>query len=426
MDSDEAESFDAALEALDLWGSRYGREDSSGPCDLVCSIGEYLRAYAFSGNLPPWYDSARLHAQDTPVMHVGIACLFQNSGKKLSDYEVYRNEVRLADLAEPLGYESVWASEHHFTGYIMCPNALQFLSYMAGRTEKIKLGSMVVLPWHDPLRVAEGLVMLDNLSDGRVIVGVERGLAQVEYEGFRVDMGESRGRFIESARMLVNALENNNAVSDGEHIKQPAVEIRPNSFRSFRGRAYAAAISPESSVVLAILGLGMMIIPQRPWDEIQAALATYRSTYREANKEEPPAPVVATFVYCDEDEERAAHISRRYIGSHWESVIQHFDLRGDYLRMAGGYEYYASLSDDINAYGRNALQDFFVSLQVAGTPEQCLQKIMDINGYTGANSLVAFFSYGGMPYGDAERSMRLFASEVMPALKKFGPAPAWG
>ena len=308
----------------------------------------------------------------------------------------------------------------------MCPNALQFLSYMAGRTEKIKLGSMVVLPWHDPLRVAEELVMLDNLSDGRVIVGVERGLAQVEYEGFRVDMGESRGRFIESARMLVNALENNYAESDGEHVKQPAVEIRPNSFRSFRGRAYAAAISPESSIVLAILGLGMMIVPQRPWHEIQAALATYRSTYREAKKEEPPAPVVATFVYCDEDEERAVQMSRRYVGAHWEALTQHFELRGDYLRMAGGYEYYANFSDDLDAYGGDALQNFFVSLQVAGTPEQCRQKIMDIHGYTGADSLVGFFGYGGMPYEDAERSMRLFASEVMPELKKFGPTPAWG
>ncbi len=359
-------------------------------------------------------------------MHVGIALLLQNPGKELSDYEVYRNEVRLADLAEPLGYESIWASEHHFTGYIMCPDSLQFLSYMAGRTEKVKLGSMVVLPWHDPLRVAEQLVMLDNLSDGRVIVGMERGLAQVEYEGFRVDMGESRGRFIESARMLVNALETSHAEFDGEHVRQPPVEIRPNPLRSFRGRTYAAAISPESSVVLAVLGLGMMIIPQRPWHEIQAALATYRSTYREANKEDPLAPVVAAFVYCDEDEERAVHMSRRYIGAHWESVTQHFELRGDYLRMAGGYEYYANFSDDINAYGRNALQDFFVSLQVSGTPEQCRQKIMDIHGYTGADSLVAFFSYGGMPYGDAERSMRLFASEVLPELKKFKPAPAWG
>ena len=110
-------------------------------------------------------------------MHVGVSTVFQNPGKYLSDYQVYRNELRLADLAEPLGYESIWGVEHHFTDYTMCPDVLQFLSYMAGRTEKAKLGSMVVvLPWHDPVRVAEEFVMLDNLSDGRVVVGVGRGL----------------------------------------------------------------------------------------------------------------------------------------------------------------------------------------------------------------------------------------------------------
>ena len=68
-------------------------------------------------------------------MHVGMSTVFQNPGKRLTDYEVYRNELRLADLAEPLGYESIWGVEHHFTDYTMCPDVLQFLSYMAGRTE---------------------------------------------------------------------------------------------------------------------------------------------------------------------------------------------------------------------------------------------------------------------------------------------------
>ena len=129
-------------------------------------------------------------------MHVGMSTVFQNPDKRMADYEVYRNELRLADLAEPLGYESIWGVEHHFTDYTMCPDVLQFLSYMAGRTERAKLGSMVVvLPWHDPVRVAEEFVMLDNLSDGRVVVGVGRGLARVEYQGFRLDMNQSRTRF---------------------------------------------------------------------------------------------------------------------------------------------------------------------------------------------------------------------------------------
>ena len=204
-----------------------------------------------------------------------------------------------------MGYESIWGVEHHFTDYTMCPDVLQFLSYMAGRTERARLGSMVVvLPWHDPVRVAEEFVMLDNLSDGRVVVGVGRGLARVEYEGFRLDMNQSRTRFNESAEMLVNALEQGYAEFEGEFVRQPRVEIRPNPFRTFEGRTYAAAISPESSIILARLGVGVLIIPQKPWHDVQAELASYRATYQEVNEGEPPAPVVVTFAFCNEDERR--------------------------------------------------------------------------------------------------------------------------
>ena len=181
-------------------------------------------------------------------MHVGAATIFQNPGKFSSDYEVYRQELRLADLAEPLGFQSIWGVEHHFTDYTMCPDVLQFLTYMAGRTTDMQLGSMVcVLPWHDPMRVAEQVSMLDNLSDGRFILGVGRGLAKVEYDGFRVDMNESRTRFIESAECLLAGLESGFCEFDGEYIKQPRREIRPNPFRSFRDRTYAAAISPRAA-----------------------------------------------------------------------------------------------------------------------------------------------------------------------------------
>ena len=68
-------------------------------------------------------------------MQVGMASIFQNPGRVRADREVYRSELRLADLAEPLGFQSIWGVEHHFTDYTMCPDVLQFLSYMAGRTD---------------------------------------------------------------------------------------------------------------------------------------------------------------------------------------------------------------------------------------------------------------------------------------------------
>ncbi len=178
-------------------------------------------------------------------MHVGMGTIFQNPGRAASDYQVYREELRLADLVEPLGLESIWGVEHHFTDYTMCPDVIQFLTYMAGRTHQAKLGSMVVvLPWHDPMRVAEEVAMLDQLSQGRMILGIGRGLARVEYDGFRLDMAESRTRFIESAECLLQGLEQGYCEYEGEFIQQPRRDIRQEHFSTFRGSTYAAAISP--------------------------------------------------------------------------------------------------------------------------------------------------------------------------------------
>ena len=352
-------------------------------------------------------------------MHVGMSSVFQNPKRMVSDHQVYRDELRLADLAEPLGFQSIWGVEHHFTDYTMCPDVVQFLTYMAGRTEKVQMGSMViVLPWHDPMRVAEEVSMLDNLSDGRMILGIGRGLARVEYGGFRQDMSQSRALFIESAEMLLKGLEDGYCEYDGELIKQPRREIRPAPFRSFRGRTYAAAISPESSRIMAELGVGLLIIPQKPWDEVAKDLNTYRDVYLAVNQIEAPPPVVAGFTFCDEDEERAKEMARRYVGAYWESVMDHYEFRADHLKEIKGYEYYGKVTEKIVEYGDNDVMDFFVNLQVWGTPEQCYEKVLSIRERTGSDTFVASFSYGGMPYPEAERSMRLFAAEVMPDLQQ--------
>jgi alkanesulfonate monooxygenase SsuD/methylene tetrahydromethanopterin reductase-like flavin-dependent oxidoreductase (luciferase family) len=195
-------------------------------------------------------------------MHVGMAAVFQNPQKGRTDREVYRSELRLADLAEPLGFESIWGVEHHFTDYTMCPDVLQFLTYMAGRTQRAQLGSMViVLPWHDPMRAAEEISMLDSICDGRLILGLGRGAAKVEFDGFRLSMDESRARFVESAETVLRGLETGFCEYDGVYVKQPRVAIRPAPFKSFRGRTYAAAVSPESLPIMASLGVGILIIP---------------------------------------------------------------------------------------------------------------------------------------------------------------------
>ena len=358
-------------------------------------------------------------------MHVGMAAVFQNPGRAQSDRDVYLNELRLAELAEPLGFESVWGVEHHFTDYTMCPDVLQFLSYMAGRTRTIQLGSMVVvLPWHDPMRVAEEVSMLDNLSGGRLILGMGRGAGKVEFDGFRLSMDESRPRFVECAEMLLRGLEQGYCEYDGAFVKQPRAAIRPAPFKSFRGRTYAAAVSPESVRIMAELGVGILIIPQKPWKEDARELEAYREVYRHVNGADAPPPISAGWTFCDPSGARAEEMARRYIGGYYQTVLDHYQFQGDHLAHTRGYEYYGKMAEKIQQYGTDTVVDYFVNLQVWGTPEQCYEKILDIHARTGNSHYVGVFGYAGMPYDEAERNLRFFAKEVMPALQKLDTAAA--
>jgi alkanesulfonate monooxygenase SsuD/methylene tetrahydromethanopterin reductase-like flavin-dependent oxidoreductase (luciferase family) len=352
-------------------------------------------------------------------MHVGTAVIFQNPERQRPDHEVYRDDLRLAELAEPLGFQSIWGVEHHFTDYTMCPDVVQFLTYMAGRTQRLELGSMVVvLPWHDPIRVAEQVAMLDTLSGGRMIFGMGRGLGRVEFGGFRVPMEESRPRFVEYAEMILRGLEQGYCEYDGKFLQQPRRDIRPAPFKSFRGRTYAAAVSPESVRIMAELGVGILIIPQKPWDTVAEELAEYRSAYRQINGGEPLPTIAAAWTYCDPDPDRARAMAERYIGGYWHSVIKHYELNADHLMRTKGYEYYGRMQEMVSQYGTDGVSDFFLNLQVWGTPQQCYEKIVDIRSRVGAETFVGVFSYAGMPIAEAERSMRLFAQEVMPQLQR--------
>ena len=101
-------------------------------------------------------------------------------------------------------------------------------------------------------------------------------------------------------------------------------------------------------------------------------------------------------------------------------MLAHYRFADDHLAKTKGYEYYGKMTDKIHTYGEDKIIDFFVDLQVWGTPEQCYEKILDIQRRTGNTHYVGVFSYAGMPGDEAERSMRLFARKVMPELQRLG------
>jgi alkanesulfonate monooxygenase SsuD/methylene tetrahydromethanopterin reductase-like flavin-dependent oxidoreductase (luciferase family) len=352
-------------------------------------------------------------------MHVGFSAFFQNLGVDQSDEAVYRHELAMADLAEPLGFDSIWAAEHHFTQYTMCPNVAQFLTYIAGRTKRVKLGAMAyIVPWHDPIRLCEEISVLDHTSGGRAILGFGRGLGRVEFDAFRLDMNESRGRFIEYTEAILEALETGVIEYHGKYLDQPRAAVRPAPFRSFRGRAYAAAVSPESARIMARLQLGVLIIAQKPWETTRSELAMYRDLYKELNATEAPKPIVASFIACHEDESVAKEMMETYIRGYSRSALEHYEFDNAELANIKGYEYYGGLSKNIRKHGIEAFVNFLAELQIYGTPKQVFEKIMDYQSMADSAGQIGVFSYGGMPHEMARANVKLFASEVLPKLKE--------
>jgi alkanesulfonate monooxygenase SsuD/methylene tetrahydromethanopterin reductase-like flavin-dependent oxidoreductase (luciferase family) len=362
-------------------------------------------------------------------MHVGMSAIFQNpegnDGDPGLDAGVYDTEYKMADRAEALGFDSLWGVEHHFNGYAMCPDPLQFLTYFAARTRKIKLGTMVVVaPWREPVRIAESCSVLDQVSGGRLVLGLGRGVAKIEFDGFRVDMNLTRQMLIETTQATSMGLETGEIEFDGEVIKQGRVMIRPKPTRSFKDRVYISAASPETYPIMARLGVGLLFIPgTRAWTEVAADLEGYRQLFRETHGREAPPPIFAGWTFVDEDADRARELGRRYIKGYVKSALSHYNTKGGHLHGVKGYESYVTREAAAAARGvtDDMVQDAFVESHVYGTPEQCVERIAEVRRMLGAAAFLGIFNYAGMSAEEAMRNQALFATKVLPRLKALEP-----
>jgi alkanesulfonate monooxygenase SsuD/methylene tetrahydromethanopterin reductase-like flavin-dependent oxidoreductase (luciferase family) len=357
-------------------------------------------------------------------VHVGYSVAFQNPFDARPDGEVYADELRLVRLAVELGFQSIWTVEHHFTDYTMCPDPLQLLTWVAAQHDGVLLGTgVVVLPWHDPVRVAEQITLLDNLSGGRLLLGIGRGLARVEYEGFGVSMDTSRERFVESAGVVLAGLEQGWIEADGELLQIPRRAVRPRPQHSFRGRTYAAAVSPDSMPIMARLGVGILIIPQKPWPIVEEDLGVYNEVYLAENGVPAPAPLCGGFTFVDTDAGRAEERAHRYIGDYYRSVLRHYEFEAAPHAGVKGYEFYTNVTRYLDRHGADQAVDDFVALMPWGTPDQVIEKVAFIRDKAGIAGYMPHLSFAGMAPEEAERSLRLFASEVLPELTSWETEP---
>ncbi len=358
-------------------------------------------------------------------MRIGIQMVIQNH-KDYSDREMYKHELRLAIEAEGWGYDILWPVEHHFFDYSICPDNMQYLSYVAARTERIELATgAIIVPWNNPMRMVEKMVLLDHLSDGRAVLGLGRGLARREYRGMGVDMSEARDRFNEAAEMIVKGLETGFVEGHGKYYPQSRVEVRPRPIKSFKGRRYMVCMSPESFSVAASLGLGAMLFSQMSWEKVADVIWAYREEYRQKNNGEEAPPIhIADFVACYADKKKAEEVAREKIIGYYFSVMEHYEMLGDHFAGTGNsYQHYAKASEAMKAAGQDAVVEDFLSANLWGTPDMILVKLRKRRELIGDFEVNGAFSYQSIPYDQVEQSMKLFAKEVGPEIKSWKPSP---
>ncbi len=353
------------------------------------------------------------------MSHIGVNLGFGNLHENLTDEQMYAGELRLAELADELGYDSLWAVEHHFDDYAMCPDNVVLLANVAGRTRRVKLGTgAVILPWNDPLRVAEKIIMLDILSGGRVLFGMGRGLSRIEYTPFQVPMSESRGRFDEAAAMIAEALETGWIEGGGPFYPRPRTQLRPSPARSFRGRLYCVAGSPDSVTSCVRLGASLLTIVTQPVPSLLPVFTNYREQYRAVYGAEAPPIALNMNMYCHEDAGVARERSLEYVHRFFASNVRHYEFTGEHFAHTEGYQRYDQIARMFRQMGVEAAADAYAACALCGTPDQILEKIADIKGVLGSFELTVLPSFGGMPYDQAEQSLELFARKVMPAARE--------
>ena len=354
-------------------------------------------------------------------MRVGYMLMLANQHDGMPDAEMIRQEMLVAEKAEAWGYDAIWCPEHHFEDYSMSNDNLQILTWLAARTSTIQLGSgALILPWWtQPVRLAERIAMLDAMCDGRYICGFGRGLARREFEAFGIPIDESRERFDEMAKMLINAIETGFIEGEGPHFPQIRTEIRPRMTKGLKDRLYCVAMSPESAKAIAALDTRMMSFVQFKMEKLLPNIEIFRTEFQKNHNRPAPPPLLVDDCYCNEDAGRAEEVVREYLSAKYISILQHYEFMADYHKELKGYEAYGESAKFLNELGLEGAVADYISHQACGTPQQILDKLDKRRAVIGEYEWISIGSFGGMPYDMVNESLSLLSTKVMPELKSW-------
>jgi alkanesulfonate monooxygenase SsuD/methylene tetrahydromethanopterin reductase-like flavin-dependent oxidoreductase (luciferase family) len=319
---------------------------------------------------------------------------------------LYRERLALVEAADEAGFHAYHLAEHHGTPLGMAPSPSVFLAAVAARTRRIRFGPLVyLLPLYDPLRLAEEVCMLDQLSGGRFELGVGRGISPYELGCFGVDANETKAIFDEQLAILLEALTHERLSYEGKRRRYRDVPMEVRPYQKPYPPLWYPTFNPDTIKAVAregyhFVGLGPATALKQQYDLYRAEWSAHRNEpgRRNAHVAEPRLGALRQVCIAETDEQAMEIASTAYVD--WNRSI---------LKLWHDH--------DDHTWDRTFAWEGGIHGETLwiGSPKTVREKVAAHFEASGGNYAIAAFAWGTLRLEQSMRSLRLFAEKVMPA-----------
>lgn len=322
-----------------------------------------------------------------------------------SHKELYSEMLDEISTADQMGFDSAWLTEHHFLNDGYCPSSLVTGAAIAARTKKIRIGTGVLLmPLHDPVRIAEDAAVVDLISGGRLILGLGLGYRPEEFAGFGRSLKERKGRMEESIEILNKSWMDGPFDHNGKYYKLENINVTPKPVQRpipiWIGAFTEPAIRRAARIgaPLYVPAIGVIPIVKYLFDMHSSLLKEYGR-----NPDDFEKPLVREIYISDQKSDKI-----------WEKIKENVTY------TAKGYASWGSMVDRkgnlLSDPTDPILYDIARDQSIIGTPEECIDTIKRYQEELPIDNLICRFKFPGISHEEAMRSMRLFTEKVLPAV----------
>lgn len=341
-----------------------------------------------------------------------------------SHHQVVQQELEEIVWAEELGFDRVWFTEHHFIEYGLAIDPAMLAATAAMLTKTIRIGlAAAILPFHDPIRLAEQLAMVDLMSNGRLDVGVGRGNRPSEFTGYRIPQVESRERFEEILAIMRKAWSEEHFSFDGKFYKIPEVRVLPKPYQQPHPPLYMVCVGEETIAKTAARGIPMLnSVLFGSTEQLVKNRDIYTSAAREAGHSEAEVASlmerwgVSRHVYVANSDAKALEEAKE--AEMWyQQALRRFLVPDDISKAHPALQPAFRAIDE--RLSQVTWEDLVRESVIFGSPDTVTEKMKEME-QMGVGEAMCWMNFGGLAFEKVRHSMELFSREVMPEFRKGG------